>query len=58
MQRHELTADYLAEQDCVLIVTDHRAYDYAWIVRCAPLVVDTRNATRDVQEGREKIVKA
>jgi len=58
MKRRELTDEYLAEQDCVLIVTDHRAYDYARIVRCAQLVVDTRNATRDVPQGREKIVKA
>ena len=44
--------------DCVLIVTDHSAYDWALIVAHAPLVVDTRNATRGVVEGREKIVKA
>ena len=42
----------------MLIVTDHSAYDWAWIVEHAPLVVDTRNATRGVVEGREKIVKA
>ena len=53
-----LTADTLAAQDCVLIVTDHSAYDYAWIVLHSRLVVDTRNATRHVKEGREKIVKA
>ena len=53
-----MTAEFLAAQDCVLIATDHSAYDYAFIVRHAPLVVDTRNATRDVKEGREKIVKA
>jgi UDP-N-acetyl-D-glucosamine dehydrogenase len=41
-----------------LIVTDHSAVDYALVVRHAPLVVDTRNATRLVSEGREKIVKA
>jgi len=34
------------------------AVDYAFVVRHAPLVVDTRNATRDVLEGREKILKA
>ena len=28
------------------------------IVRCSPLVVDTRNATADVVAGREKIHKA
>ena len=32
--------------DCVLIATDHSAYDYARIVNEARLVVDSRNATR------------
>jgi UDP-N-acetyl-D-glucosamine dehydrogenase len=53
-----LTAEMLAQQDAVLIVTDHSAYDYPWIVAQATLVVDTRNATRSVTHGREKIVKA
>ncbi len=53
-----LTSDYLRSQDCVLIVTDHSAYDWNWIVEHAPLVVDTRNATRDVTRFRERIVLA
>ncbi len=53
-----LTADYLAAQDAVLIATDHSAYDYDFIVRHAHLVIDTRNATKDVSAGRDKIVKA
>ena len=39
-----LTKEYLAEQDCVLIVTDHSAFDYPFIVEHSRLVVDTRNA--------------
>ncbi len=58
MQSQELTPEFLASLDCALIATDHTAFDYAMIVRHAPLVVDTRNATRDVLDGREKIVKA
>ena len=58
MASSPLTAEFLAAQDCVLIATDHTAYDYDFIVRHARLVVDTRNATREVKEGREKIVKA
>jgi UDP-N-acetyl-D-glucosamine dehydrogenase len=54
----ELTPQYLAEQDCVLIATDHSAYDYDFIVRHARLVLDTRNATKQVRQGREKIRKA
>ncbi len=53
-----LTAEYLAEQDCVLIATNHSAYDYAFIVAHSKLVIDTRNATKSVREGREKIVRA
>ena len=33
--------------DCVAILTDHRAFDYAAIVRYADLIVDTRNAIRE-----------
>jgi hypothetical protein len=40
----------------VLIVTDHSSVDDALVVRHAAVVVDTRNATRDVREGREKVV--
>jgi UDP-N-acetyl-D-glucosamine dehydrogenase len=53
-----LTPEYLAGLDCVLIATDHSAYDYETIVKFARLVVDTRNATRNVTRGREKIRKA
>jgi UDP-N-acetyl-D-glucosamine dehydrogenase len=58
MDSRELSSAWLAEQDCVLIATDHSSYDYAWIVEHASLVIDTRNATRAVTQGREKIVKA
>ncbi len=54
----ELTPEYLSQQDCVLIATNHRVYDYQLVVTHAVLVVDTRNATREVTDGREKIVKA
>ena len=54
----ELTPEFLAEQDCVLIATDHSAYDYDFIVKHAKFVLDTRNATKNVVEGREKIKKA
>jgi len=39
-----------------VVATDHRAFDYAAIVRDAPLVVDLRNALAHVQEHRDKIV--
>ncbi|GIW99755.1 MAG: hypothetical protein KatS3mg111_3088 [Pirellulaceae bacterium] len=58
MTSQELTPEFLESLDCALIATDHTAFDYEAIVRHAPLVVDTRNATKGVVEGREKIVKA
>ena len=58
MVSQELTPEYLQRQDCVLIATDHSAYDYDEIVRHAPLVLDTRNATAGVVQGREKIRRA
>jgi len=57
MEGVPLTATHLQEADCVLIMTDHSCLDYQWIVEQAKLVVDTRNATKDVQNFREKIVK-
>jgi UDP-N-acetyl-D-glucosamine dehydrogenase len=58
MSSSPLTPEFLAGQDCVLIATDHSAYDYDFIVQHAKLVVDTRNATGKVRQGREKIRKA
>lgn len=48
MQRVELTAEWLRSADCVVIVTNHSAYDYQWIVEHSYLIVDTRNATAPV----------
>lgn len=58
MDSCELTKEYLASQDCVLIATNHSVYDYEFIVEHSRMIVDTRNATRCVSSGREKIVKA
>jgi UDP-N-acetyl-D-glucosamine dehydrogenase len=39
----ELTAERLAASDCVLVVTNHGSYDWAWVQRHAPLIVDSRH---------------
>ena len=44
-----------AEADCVVIVTDHKAFDYSRILERARLIVDTRNALKGVTS--EKIVR-
>ena len=41
-----LTRPALAGADCVVIITDHRAFNYAEIVKHARLIVDTRNAIK------------
>jgi UDP-N-acetyl-D-glucosamine dehydrogenase len=48
----------LADMDAVIIVTDHSAYDFSQIVKHARLVIDTRNATRGIDEGRDKVIMA
>ncbi len=35
-----------AAADCVVIVTDHKGFDYTRIVERAKLIVDTRNAVK------------
>ncbi len=51
-----LTANNLKKYDCVLISTDHSAYDYKFITKYSKLIVDTRNATGKIKS--KKILKA
>ena len=53
-----LTPEYLHSQDCIVIVTDHSAYDWPTIVEHSRLVIDTRNATHEVAAHRDRIVRA
>ncbi|MCL6443027.1 MAG: nucleotide sugar dehydrogenase [Alicyclobacillus sp.] len=52
----ELTDEMWSVIDAVVITTDHSNVDYEEIVRRAPVVIDTRNATKLVSENRDKIV--
>lgn len=52
-----LTDEALASADGVVILTDHSTVDYERVVEKAKLVVDTRNATKNVLKNREKIAK-
>jgi hypothetical protein len=47
----------IAQHDCVIILTDHSAYDIRAIVKAAKLVIDTRNSTKDLREFKDKIIK-
>jgi len=51
-----LTAQVLADADLVLILTDHSAVDYRFVVEHARLTLDTRYATRGVPCERAKVV--
>ena len=60
---HEMTSvpldfNTLGDYDAVLILTDHSSIDYAAVVQHAQTVIDTRNATKKVTRGREKVTKA
>jgi UDP-N-acetyl-D-glucosamine dehydrogenase len=51
-----LTAEELQRADAVVIVTDHRAIDWQFVVDHAAVVVDTRNAVAKLRPGRARIV--
>jgi UDP-N-acetyl-D-glucosamine dehydrogenase len=53
-----LTKTRLQRLDAVVVVTDHSQVDYAWVVRHAPLIIDTRNVTKNMKQWKRKIVKA
>jgi len=52
----ELTKKVLKEADLVVITTNHSNYDYNFIVENSKRVIDTRNATKNVKNNRDKIV--
>jgi UDP-N-acetyl-D-glucosamine dehydrogenase len=65
MRKHDLdlssvplSDEALRESDAVVIVTDHSKVDYRRVVDLAPLVVDTRGATRGLDAPAVKIVTA
>jgi UDP-N-acetyl-D-glucosamine dehydrogenase len=48
----ELTPEALAAADCVVVVTDHAAFDWPWIAEHTHLIVDTRNAIKSAGSAR------
>jgi len=47
----------VGEADAVVIITDHKVYDYEAIVREAKFVFDSRDATRKVANTEKKVVR-
>ncbi|HMB94584.1 MAG TPA: nucleotide sugar dehydrogenase, partial [Tepidisphaeraceae bacterium] len=58
MQSIELSPMTLKNYDCVLIATHHSAYDWQMVADHSKLIVDTRNALRNVKGNRDHIVSA
>ncbi len=53
----DLTDEELARADLVAILTHHRGVDWQRVVDKSLRVYDTRNATKDVAENRERVRK-
>ena len=57
MKAVPLNEKALKSADCVAVITDHSHFNYQWVVDQSSLVVDTRNATKNVINGKKKIFK-
>jgi UDP-N-acetyl-D-glucosamine dehydrogenase len=51
-----LTRDEVAKYDIVVVLTDHKAFDYSMVVECSRLVLDTRNAL-GIHAGRSHVFR-
>lgn len=56
MRSVDLSRDIVRNYDVVAIVTDHSAFPYAMIAEEARIIVDTRNAMKNVTHNRDKIL--
>lgn len=54
---HSRPLDEVIQADCVLLLTNHQAYDYQAIADKARLIVDTRNAFSQVKNPKARIIK-
>ena len=45
-------AEIVKEADCVVIVTDHKCFDYPALVADSSLIVDTRNALKGIKSDK------
>jgi len=43
--------------DAVVVITNHKVYDYKAIVESSAFVFDSRNATREFSKGLENVVR-
>ena len=57
VERVDLEVEVVRQSDAVLILTDHQEFDYQMVVKTADLVVDTRNALRNLSVPQERIIR-
>lgn len=57
MSSSDLTPELIKEQDLVLVLTDHSNVDYAMVVDNCKAIFDTRNATKNITNNRDRITK-
>src|SRR3989338_2289463 len=55
LKRAKFTKEVLASADCVVIVTDHSNLDYQFIAKNSKVVIDTRNALKNIK-NRSNII--
>ena len=53
----KLSSETIGKQDCVIILTDHSEYDFKLITATARLLIDTRNATKDLHAFTNHVIK-
>ena len=58
MKSITLSPETIRTYDCVVVATHHSAYDWQQVADNAQLIVDTRNAMRNVKGRRDHIVQA
>jgi UDP-N-acetyl-D-glucosamine dehydrogenase len=49
--------DGLVSSDCVVIITNHKKYDYSEILKKSSLIVDTRNALGKSGKNNSKVIR-
>ena len=49
--------NHLAGADCAIIITDHNLYDWPTIIRESPIIIDTRNALKDIDIDHTRLIR-
>ncbi len=52
LKQESVALESAADADCVVIITDHKAFDYKLLLEKSPLIVDTRNALKGVSSPK------